>query len=112
LDTHWAQDPAISTRVVSYAGVLQQALRELANWVEKGVSPPQSTDYHVLDGQVVVPPTAAARRGIQPVVTLTANGGPRAEVGAGEPVQFTATVEVPPQTGTIVSAEWDFEGDG
>jgi hypothetical protein len=104
--------PVRTTRVVSYAGVLQQALRDLADWVEKGVSPPPSTDYEVVDGQVVVPHTAAARRGIQPVVTLTANRAARAEVTVGEPVRFAATVEVPPQTGTIVSAEWDFEGDG
>jgi hypothetical protein len=105
-------NPVRTTRVVSYAGLLQQALRDLANWVENGVAPPESTEYEVIDGQVIVPPTAAARRGIQPVVTLTANGGFKAEVTVGVPVHFTATVEVPPQTGTIVSAEWDFEGDG
>jgi hypothetical protein len=106
------RSPVRTTRVVSYAGVLQQALRDLADWVENGVSPPESTEYEVVDGQVVVPPTAAARRGIQPVVSLTADGGSKAEVTVGVPVRFTATVEVPPQTGTIVSAEWDFEGDG
>jgi hypothetical protein len=105
-------NPVRTTRVVSYAGVLQQALRDLANWVENGVAPPESTEYEVVDGQVIVPPRAATRRGIQPVVTLTANSGFKAEVTVGDPVHFTATVEVPPQTGTIVSAEWDFEGDG
>ena len=66
----------------------------------------------MVDGQVQVPPTAAERRGIQPVVTVKANGGARAEVAVGQPVTFTAVIEVPPQTGRVVAAEWDFEGAG
>jgi hypothetical protein len=46
------------------------------------------------------------------VVHLTANGAARADVAVGEAVEFTAVVEVPPGTGTIVAAEWDFEGNG
>ena len=104
--------PVRTTRVVSYQGALQQALRDLADWVEKGIAPPASSSYEVLDGQVAVPPTAGARRGIQPVVTLTANGGARADVAVGEAVEFWGTAEVPPGAGTIVAAEWDFEGGG
>jgi hypothetical protein len=47
---------------------------------------------------------------VQPVVDLTANGASRAEVAPGERVTFDALVEVPPGAGTIVAAEWDFEG--
>lgn len=65
-----------------------------------------------MDGQVVVPATAAERKGIQPVVTLKVNGGVRAEVAAGKPVKFTAVIEVPPGTGKVVAAKWDFEGEG
>jgi hypothetical protein len=50
--------------------------------------------------------------GIQPVVTVTANGGTRAEVAVGAPVHFSATVEVPADTGRVVAAEWDLEGTG
>jgi hypothetical protein len=103
------EDP---TRVVSYLGVLQQALRDLSAWVEQDVAPPPSTTYQVMDGQVQVPPTAAERKGIQPVVTLNANGGARADVAVGEAVEFTALIQVPPGTGTVVRAEWDFEGAG
>ena len=116
------QDPALlpridvhphrSTRIVSYHGVLEQALRDLAAWVEHGIPPPPSTGYVLDDGQIQLPATAVARRGIQPVVNLTANGGVRAEVAVGETVRFSALVEVPPGTGTIVAAEWDFEGSG
>jgi len=104
--------PARSARTVHYRGVLEQALRDLAAWVEDGVAPPASTAYELVDGQIRLPSTAAARRGVQPVVNLTANGAVRAEVAVDEPVAFSALVEVPPGTGTIIAAEWDFEGDG
>jgi len=104
--------PVATTRTVSYQGVLQQALRDLAAWVERGVAPPESTAYRVDDGQVVLPASAAARQGVQPVVELTANGGPRAEAVVGEPVVFHALIEAPPGGGVIAAAEWDFEGDG
>jgi hypothetical protein len=97
---------------VSYLGVLQQALLDLSAWVEKGIAPPATTNYKIEDGQVIVPVSAGERKGIQPVITLKANGNEKAEVKPGEPVRFTAEVEVPPNTGKIVSAEWDFEGAG
>jgi hypothetical protein len=97
---------------VTYRGVLEQALRDLAAWVERGIAPPPSTNYALVDGQIEVPPTAADRRGIQPVVTLTANGNARADVAVGEVVEFSALVEVPVGAGTVVAGEWDFEGAG
>jgi hypothetical protein len=36
----------------------------------------------------------------------------RAEVAVGEPVEFTAVIEVPSGAGTVVAAKWDFEGAG
>jgi hypothetical protein len=104
--------PVATTRVISYQGALQQALRDLSNWVEKGVPPPPSTNYRVVDGQVILPATAAERKGLQPVVHLTANGGERADVKVGQRVEFIGVVEAPPDTGKIVQAEWDFEGAG
>lgn len=108
-DSAEQEDP---TRTVSYLGVLQQALRDLSLWVEKGVAPPANTDYRVEDGQVIVPATASARHGIQPVATVSANGGVKAVVKVGQPVHFAATIAVPAGTGKLVSAEWDFDGDG
>jgi hypothetical protein len=104
--------PVATTRVINYVGVVQQALRDLSDWVEKGLAPPPSTNYKIVDGQVCLPETAEERKGIQPVVTVKANGGERAEVAAGENVEFTAVIEVPPGTGTVVGAKWDFEGAG
>jgi hypothetical protein len=101
-----------TTHTVSYLPDLYQALRDVSAWVEKGIPPPPSTNYRMVDGQVVVPPTAAERKGIQPVVTVKANGGARAEVATGKPVTLTAVIDVPPNTGKMVSAAWDFEGEG
>ena len=68
--------------------------------------------YEVVDSQVEVPAGADQRRGIQPVVQLKANGSVRADVAVNQPVTFTATIEVPPQAGKVIAAEWDFEGVG
>lgn len=101
-----------ATRTVSYLGVLHQALLDISDWVEKGKMPSPSTNYKIEDGQVIVPPTAEERKGIQPVVKLTINGGKKIEIKSGQKVNFTAIVESPMNTGKIVSAEWDFEGAG
>jgi hypothetical protein len=101
-----------AAKLVDYSGALQQALRDLSAWVEKGVQPPDETSYRVVDSQVRVQATASERKGIQPVVELKANGGQRAEVAVGQAVTFTARIETPPKTGKIVAAEWDFEGAG
>jgi hypothetical protein len=106
------EQSGMPTRIVSYLGVLYQALRDVSAWVEKGVPPPASTNYRIVDGQVIVLPTAAERRGIQPVVTLKANGGTRADVQVGQTVTFTGIIDVPAHTGKIVKAEWDFDGAG
>ncbi|MFX0083302.1 MAG: PKD domain-containing protein [Candidatus Hodarchaeota archaeon] len=110
--TSFNSRPAITTRIINYSGVLQQALRDVSAWVEKGVVPPASTTYKVVDGQVQVPPTAIGRKGVQPVVNLTVNGGVRADVTVGETVEFSGVIEAPSDAGSIVSAEWDFEGAG
>ena len=103
--------PLQRTQVVSYAGALQQALRDLATWVETGRRPSE-TAYHIEDAQVLVPAEAAARGGVQPVVELMANGAARATVAVGEPVTLTANMAVPPGAGRIVTAEWDIAGTG
>jgi hypothetical protein len=103
---------AANARTVSYQGALQQDLRDLSAWVERGVKPPPSTNYKVVDGQVQVPDQAGARKGIQPVVDLQVNGGVRVDVAVGQPVTFSALIQVPPGAGQVVGAEWDFLGAG
>jgi len=71
------------------------------------------TKYSIVDGaQVVVPPTAGERKGMQPVVHLDVNGGERADITVGDTVTFTALIQVPPGAGKVVSAAWDFYGVG
>ncbi len=100
------------THAVAYSGTVQYALRELSAWIEHGTAPPPTSEYRVQDGQVRVPASAAERKGIQPAVRLTVNGGERAEVEVGEAVTFTAQIEVPAAPGKVVSARWDLEGVG
>ena len=95
--------------LIDYTPIIEQGLVDLIRWVEEGDAPPNTT-YEYSHGQVSLPDTAAARGGIQPVVTLTVDGGVRADVQVGAPVVLEARAEVPPGTGTIVSVEWDFDG--
>ncbi|MGL4565677.1 MAG: hypothetical protein ACRCVD_10315, partial [Halioglobus sp.] len=103
------EDP---TRVVSYQGTLQQALRDLSAWVEHDIAPPPSTMYRVVDGQVVVSPHPIGRKGLQPVVTLRVNGGTRTDIAAGEAVSFQGEIAAPPGAGSVIAAQWDFDGAG
>lgn len=103
--------PANAARLVSYVPVLYQALRDMAAWVERGVSAPASTRYHIADGQVVVPASADERRGVQPVVELTAGGGHRVDVSVNQPVLLRGVVSVPGGTGKVVSTHW-YLGEG
>jgi hypothetical protein len=96
--------------LVRYDGLTFRALIELYHWVEQGIEPPESTNYDLRDGQVIVPTTAASRGGIQPVVELRVGGAKRVDVLMGEEVEFHALIEVPPGTGEIVRAEWNFDG--
>lgn len=105
-------NPGDPTHLVSYLGVIQQALRDLSAWVEKDVTPPASTTYTIDNGQVIIPAKASERKGIQPTIVLKADGSVVAKAKIGKPVTFTAFIEVPENAGKVVSAEWDFEGLG
>lgn len=98
-------------QTVPCLGALQQALPDLSDWVERGVAPPARTRCRVVEGQVLVPESARERKGVQPVVRLTANGGKRAEIRAGQEVTLSAEIEAPPGAGSIIAAEWNF-GEG
>jgi hypothetical protein len=108
-DDEVQEDPL---HTISYLGVLHQALRDLSRWVEEGVVPPAGTNYEVVDGQVVVAADAAARGGIQPLVSVTVDGTLRADSTPGVELTFRAVAEVPQGTGAIVSVAWDFDGSG
>ena len=105
------QTLAAHAHTVSFSGALQQALRDIALWAEQGIKPAE-TRYAIEDAQVKVPAGAEARGGVQPVAALTVDGGVRAEIAVGRPVTLEAVIDTPPGMGAVVSAEWDFEGEG
>jgi len=99
-----------TTQVIRYEGILQQAIRYVSDWAEKGIAPPEESHYMVDDGQVYLPAAVAERHGIQPVVSLACGGMDRVDVKAGETVEFQGGIQAP--AGTVVSAEWDYDGQG
>jgi hypothetical protein len=106
-------DPAraSSTWLVNYQPIIEQGLVDLAAWVERGVEP-APTNFSYVDGQIILPATATDRGGIQPVVSASANGAARTDVAIGEQLTLAVTAEVPPNAGTIIAVEWDFDGSG
>jgi hypothetical protein len=91
-------------------GIFQQSVQDLMAWAEKGIAPPPSTSYTIRNGQVVPADNAAARHGLQPVMSLSANGTARATVGVNQPVTLAAKLEMPPKTGQIVQYAWTIAG--
>ncbi|MDO4285071.1 MAG: hypothetical protein Q4C60_07010 [Eubacteriales bacterium] len=98
--------------IVSYSGALYQALLDLSDWVERGVQPAASSGYTMEGGKVHIPESAAERKGVQPVVSLTADGAQKREIRIGETVEFTACVQLPEGGGEVELMLWDFEGSG
>lgn len=98
------------THIVSYLGVLHQALLDLSEWVEKEKAPAATTHYNIQDGQVIVPKDVEQRKGIQPLVNAKVNGKKRVDIKVGETVTLAATIDVPKGTGKLVAAAWNMEG--
>lgn len=103
---------ARAPHLVDWTGATEQALRDLAAWVEDGVAPPASTRYAVDDAQVTLPARANQRRGVQPVVDLAVRGRERIDVVVGQRVTFTGSAMVPAHAGQVVRTAWDFAGTG
>jgi hypothetical protein len=91
-------------------GVFQQSIQDMMAWAEKGVAPPASTRYTIRSGQVILAPEAADRNGLQPVMSLAANGASRVAAGVGQPVTLAAKLEMPPKGGQIVRYKWTIDG--
>ena len=94
--------------IVNYIGGLKQALLDISDWVERGIEPRQSSVYEMEGGCVHIAGTAGERKGIQPVITLTANGGACAHVKVGEPVVLEAVAQVPEGAGKVTEIRFSF----
>ncbi|MCO5954435.1 PKD domain-containing protein [Microbacterium yannicii] len=102
-----------ANRLISYWGVPEQALRDLSAWVEKGTPAPASTKYTATNAQIEVPRLALARKGVQPVVDVTANlHSDVVHTRVGRTVAFAAVIQLPGTAGRVVTTEWDFPGTG
>ncbi|KAF4956412.1 hypothetical protein FSARC_11615 [Fusarium sarcochroum] len=102
----------LSYRLVELNGLYERHLRDLSAWVENGTEPAAQTAYTIKDGQVLLPKSAQQRKGIQAVVELTVEGKTHYTAERGQPVYFSANIEVPANAGSVTSIEWDFEGTG
>lgn len=98
-----------SSRVVNYLGSLYQSLLDLSDWVERGVEPRKSNAYTYRDGQIYIEQDPAKRCGLQAKVTLTANGGKRADVRPGEDVTLEVLIEVPVGAGAVTGVDFCLE---
>lgn len=94
--------------IVNYLGGLKQALLDISDWVERGIEPRPSSCYEMEGGCVHIAGTAKERKGLQPVISLTANGEACAHVRAGEPVKLTAVTEVPEGAGAVTQLQFSF----
>lgn len=105
--------PVTTTRLIDFQGIVEQAVRDLIDWVEQDREPPVGSAYHLgPDLGVTVPAAATERGGIQPVVSATVNGAARAEIKAGDEVEFEVLAQTPPDTGGIIAVSWDWYGTG
>lgn len=91
-------------------GVFNQALIDMMFWAEKGIPPKPSSQwsFELPLTQVILSPDAAVRKGLQPVVNVTVNGGDHAAVEVNQPVKLVANLAMPPATGTIVQYDWTY----
>jgi hypothetical protein len=102
---------ATATWLIDYMPIIEQSLIDLCDWAEKGI-PPVATRYSFADGKVSLPVSAGERGGIQPVVSVTANGRGRVDLTAGTEATLQLAAEVPANAGTIIAVEWDLAGTG
>jgi len=100
------------THTVQYGGVLHEAMYQLVDWVERGISPSASTEYRVVDGQVQVPQNASDRHGVQPTLSLFANGGNRADVAIDQELDLQVQAQLPDGRPGFVRVDWDLDTDG
>ena len=98
-----------ANRIVERDSTWHAAFQYMVQWVEHGTPPPGDTVAAVAPGSVTFPASAAERRGIQPVVTATANGARLIVVAPGTLVSLGGFAESP--IGNIGRYEWDFEGN-
>lgn len=103
--------PTPMSRLIDYEACLHQAIRDVIAWVEHDIRPPQS-NYRRTPSNAIELAAGTDRGGLQPVVSLHANGAERAEIAAGEDVELALAAAAPAGAGSITRIEIDAEGRG
>lgn len=99
-----------NVRLIAYDGIVQQAVRDVSRWVEKGVPPAPSSTYRVEQGQVIVPRDARFRGGVQPAVALTVDGESQVQSRVGQSVTLSGVIGISADTGPVLAVEWSQDG--
>lgn len=95
--------------LVSYLGMLRQALLDMADWIQKGKRPQNTTGYELVDSQVIPAKDPAKRFGLQPMITAYADGKRCTKGKAGTSVRITAQIELPAGTGDTGRVLFSFD---
>ncbi len=97
--------------VTAYLGMVNQALLDLSDWVERSIEPAKTTGYKVDDGQLILANNAQERNCIQSLLKMQANSEECAVVKAGESVNIRLDVELPQDCGYITDVEFSFDSE-
>lgn len=100
-----------NSMVVNYLGGLYQAILDLADWIQHGKQPLDSTVYQCIDNQIEVASDPVHRKGMQADVKLTANGEKCAHVKTGEAFTLRTEITVPENAGLVTGIYYDFSND-
>lgn len=107
---HDDSDPVIKPNLlVTYLGVLHQALKDMCDWVEKGIAPRNNTEYVIEDGQIILATDAKTRGGIQHINNLNVDGEKRIEIKSGETVKFNLEIDASFVGSKVILAEFSFD---
>ena len=93
--------------VVNYMGALYQSLLDMADWIQTGKEPLQTTLYQRSGGQIMEEPDPAKRRGMQAGIVLTANGQKCTRVKAGGEFILRAEAVLPEGAGGVTAIDFD-----
>ena len=94
--------------VVNYMGALCQALLDMADWLQEGKEPLQTTLYKREGGRILEEADASRRGGMQAGILLTVNGAKCARVRAGGEFVLRAEATLPEGAGEVTAIDFDY----
>ena len=104
---HGNSNDLANNMVVNYMGALYQSLLDMADWLQNGKKPLETTRYEMVGNQVIVEQDPSRRGGMQAGIDLTVNGRKCACVKAGEKFVLRAEAILPENAGEITGIGFD-----